>query len=111
MKNEIDSLKEKNYELQRENNKLKSFVEAILTAIKQFFRKILLHGDEVSKDLTTGEIKDYYDKNDFTKKDVMDISKGTSKEDELFDHADIPEWYKTYRKSSHKDKDDYGMSL
>lgn len=38
---------------------------------------------------TTNEIKDYYGNEDFNKDDVYDIAKGTDKEDELFDYADI----------------------
>ena len=111
MEKEINSLTERNQELEKENNKLKSYISAILQAIKTFFRKILLHGNEESKDIATGEIKDYYDNKDFDLQDVYKISRGTSKEDELFDYADIPSRYKTYEKSSHRDRDDYEMSL
>ena len=45
------------------------------------------------KEATTNEIKDYYDNKDFDKDDVYDIAKETDKEDELFDYADIDNYY------------------
>lgn len=42
--------------------------------------------------------------------DVIKISRGTTKQDELFDYARIPSCYKT-NKHYEKDKDDYEMSL
>lgn len=57
------------------------------------------------------EIKDYYDNNDFDVYDVKDISKGTTKEDELFDYADIPSYFKTNEKfRNERDKDDFEIS-
>ena len=41
---------------------------------------------------------------------IYDISKGTTKEDELFDYAGVPSYLKT-SKHVEKDKDDYEMSL
>ena len=41
--------------------------------------------------------------NDFDKKDVKDISVATTKQDELFEYADIPDYYK----QRVRDKDDY----
>lgn len=43
----------------------------------------------------------------------MNTAKGTAKENELFDYADIPSYYKIRKKSNNyeKDKDDYEMSL
>ena len=44
--------------------------------------------------------------------DVKDISKGTTKEDELFDYAGVPSYLKTSKRSYEgKDKDDYEISL
>ncbi len=67
-------------------------------------------GNDKTKDLTTSEIKDYYDNKDFNSNDVYNISKGTTKEDELFDYADIPNYMKS-RKYSEKEKDDYEIGL
>ena len=107
---EITALKIKNHNLTEENNILKSYIKSILEAIKQFFRKMLQLGNENTKEATTSEIKDYYDSEDFNDKDIIDISRGTTKEDELFEYADIPDYYKT---RSYKDryKDDYELSL
>lgn len=99
--------------LTKDNSKLKARLEAILKAIKEFFRKLLQIGNELVKKTTTSEIKDYYDSKDFNSNDVYDISKGTTKEDELFDYTDIPGYYKTRKKSYYqeKDKDDYEICL
>ena len=112
MKKEIKSIKSRNQTLTQENNSLKSYLNAILEAIKKFFRKILLHSNEPTKEATTIEIKEYYDNQDFNKKDIYDISKGTTKEDELFNYADIPEYYKSTKISyKENDKNDYEISI
>jgi hypothetical protein len=109
---EIKSLKTRNSNLLQENNKLKSYIDTILEVIKKFFRKLLQIGNEPTKEATTNEIKEYYDNQDFNSDDVYDISKKTSKEDELFDYADIPSYLKTDNKSYEtKDKDDFEMTL
>lgn len=112
MQREIKSLKTRNHNLTEENNNLKSCIKAILKAIKHFFRELLQIGNEATKEAITSEIKDYYNNQDFESKDVYDISKGTTKEDELFDYANIPNYLKT-RKKSHtdRDKDDFEISL
>ena len=84
--------------LTKDNTKLKTRLETILKTIKEFFRKLLHIGNELVKETAIGEIKDYYDTKEFNSKDVYDISKGTDKEDELFDYADIPNYYKTRKK-------------
>ncbi|MBQ7790163.1 MAG: hypothetical protein IJ399_02745 [Bacilli bacterium] len=99
--------------LTKDNIKLKTRLETILKAIKVFFRKLLQIGNELVKETATSEIKDYYDTKEFNSKDVYDISKGTDKEDELFDYTDISSYYKIRKKSNNyeKDKDDYKMFL
>jgi len=99
--------------LSKDNTKLKIRLEAILKAIKEFFRKLLQIGNDLIKETITSKIKDYYDSKEFNSNDVYDISKGTTKEDELFDYADIPSDYKIRKKSNNyeKDKDDYEMFL
>lgn len=78
---------------------------------KYFFRKILLFGNDKSKSNTTSEIMEYYDNKGFNSDDVYDISRGTDKEDELFDYAKIPSDMKSNKKSyNEKDKDDYDFS-
>ena len=99
--------------LSKDNTKLNTRLETILKVIKEFFRNLLQIGNELVKETTTIEIKDYYDSKEFNSNDVYDISKGTTKEDELFDYADIPGYYKTRKKSYYqeKDKNDYEISL
>ena len=90
---EVKYLRIKNQKLEQENNNLVSYIRTILKAIKHFFRELLQIGNDKVKEVTTNEIKDYYDKEDFDKDDVYDIVKGTDKEDELFDYADIDNYY------------------
>ena len=112
MQREIKSLKTRNHNLTEENNNLKSYIKAILKAIKHFFGELLQIGNEPTKEATTSEIKDYYDNQDFDMYDVKDISKGTTKEDELFDYADVPSYFKTSKKSHNElEKNDYEMEL
>lgn len=112
MQKEIKSLKTRNHNLAEENNNLKSYIKAILKAIKHFFRELLQIGNDKTKEATTSEIKDYYNNQDFDMYDVKDISKGTTKEDELFDYADVPSYFKTNKKSrNERDKDDFEISL
>lgn len=101
IKNEVKSLRNKNKNLQ-------NIIKYILDKIKMFFRNILLKGNETSKDLATQEVKDYYYYGDFQQEDIIDVARGTTKEDELFDYAYIPD----YHKENNEDiEDDYDMSL
>ena len=112
LERELKSLTTKNQNLTKENNNLKSYIKAILGAIKHFFRELLQIGNDKTKDITTSEIKEYFDNKDFDMYDVKDISNGTTKEDELFDYAGVPSYLKTNKKSyDDKNKDDYEMSL
>ena len=109
---EIKSLKTRNHNLTEENNNLKSYIKAILKAIKHFFRELLQIGNEPTKEATTSEIKEYFDNQNIDMYDVKDISKGTTKEDELFDYANVPSYFKTSKKSHNEiDKDDFEISL
>ena len=94
---EIKSLKLKNEELEKENLNLKERITMIIDSIKIFFRKALQKGTELIKNLVADEVKDYYFEDRFDSKDVYDISRGTSKEDELFEYASIPSYLKEYR--------------
>ena len=64
-----------------------------MTAIKKFFRKLLQLGSEVIKQATVGEIKRYFDDKIIKKKDVVNISVYTTKEDELFDYVGYERYY------------------
>ena len=112
LQREVKALTTRNQNLTKENNNLKDYLKAIIDAIKHFFRELLQIGNDKTKDRTTSEIKDYYDNKDFDSNDVYDISKGTTKEDELFDYAEVPSYLKSSKKSyNEKDKDDFEMSL
>ncbi len=109
---EIKLLKTRNSNLLQENNRLRTYINTILEVIKKFFRKLLQIGNEPTKEAATTEIKEYYDNQDYNSNDIYDISKGMTKEDELFDYADIPDYLKTSDKNiNNKDKDDFEISL
>jgi len=93
-KKEVKSLKSKNEELEKENRNLQSIIKYILDKIKMFFRSILLKGNETSKDLVIQEVKDYYDYGDFQQGDIIDVARGTTKEEELFDYAYVSDYHK-----------------
>lgn len=112
MQREIKSLKTRNHNLLEENKSLKSYIKIILKTIKQFFRELLQIGNEPTKMATTAEIKEYYDSKYFESNDVYDISRGTTREDELFDYARVPSYLKSSTKSyNNKEKADYERSL
>ena len=94
-KREIEVLEYKNDKLYLENKDLKTCINVIFKAIKKFFRKLLQLGNELVKEATTSEIKQYYDNNNFNEKDVVNISIDTTKEDELFDYVGQERYYKT----------------
>lgn len=108
IKKEVKSLKTKNQNLENENSRLLNLISNILDTIKDFFRHLLKIGNEPIKEYTVNEIKDYYDNKAFNSDDIYDISKGTTKEDELFDYANLLSYLKTPKKSS-KDKDDFDL--
>ena len=60
IKIEVKLLENKNKELQKENNKLKSLLNIIVQLLKQFFRKILKLGNENDKDKVVEEITNYH---------------------------------------------------
>lgn len=112
LQREVKALTTRNQNLTKENNKLKNYIDAILETIKKFFRKILQFGNEYAKEETAIEVKDYYDNEDFDTNDVYDISKDTTKEDELFDYAGVPSYLKTSKGTyNDKEKEDYEISI
>ena len=67
--------------------------------------------NEYSKEETTNEVKDYYDNNDFDMNDVIKISRGTTKQDELFNYVGAPDYLKERVKDYDEyDKDDFDLS-
>lgn len=107
IKKEMKYLRNRNYKLENENNNLINYIRTIFKAIKHFFRELLQIGSEKVKELTSNEIKDYYDNNDFTKDDVFDMAVDTTKEEDLFDYADID---KDYEQNYSKD-DDFDVEI
>ena len=88
--------------LDRSNNVIAD--ELMFTATNEFFKDMTRDDikkwadtcmEFVYKDLVTQEVKEYYDYGDFQQEDIIDIAKGTTKEDELFDYAYVPDYHKT----------------
>ena len=115
-KKEVANLKLKNDKLKEENKNLMYQIKRILNTIKQFFRKLLQIGTEYIKDYAENEVKEYYDNYDFEMEDVKDIAKDTTREDSLFEYANVPDYYKTEREfldyeDEEKDRDDFEISM
>ena len=83
---EVNRLKYKNDELQKENRKLKNYLHVILQSLKLFFHRLLKIGVEQDKDNVVNEITSYYDNDLYTSNDLHDIADDTSKEDEINDY-------------------------
>lgn len=82
--------------------------------LKKFLRKLLQRGNEYTKDETADAIKGCYDNREFDMNDVIGISRGTTKQDELFDYVDAPDYYKERVRDYDEDeydKDDFELSL
>lgn len=100
---ENKSLKTRNHNLIEDNKSLKYCIRLIFEAIKKFFRKLLLIGNEPTKEATTTEIKEIYAEfAEFKQTDIYDVAVNTSKEQELFNYAGI----KTNSDSSSDNKED-----
>lgn len=80
---EVNNLKHQNEKLRQENNSLHTLLHHILQTLKFMFRKILHLGTEKEKNIVTNEIIDYYNHDFYNKKDVEEICKDTSKEEEI----------------------------
>ena len=108
---EIKALKTRNQNLNNENNTLKEQIKDILRQIKRFFRMLLQYGTDLIKDETSNEIKGFYRQDELDMEDVVDISRGTTKEDELFDFVGAPSYLKSRKKSYdyEKDNDDFEL--
>ena len=111
LQKEIKSLTTRNQNLKKEINNLKLYIESILNTIKKFFRHLLKIGNENTKEATTKEIKNYYDNDDFDTNDVYNISKGTTKEDELFDYSNVPYYYRNDKAHNKNKNDDFSLGL
>ena len=68
-------------------------------------RKILFRGDYETKDMVGEQIKDIYDEKQYDNQDVYQISRGTEKQDELFEYANIPDYWKEEVRYFDEEKD------
>lgn len=102
---EISYLENRNNNLEEENMSLKYRISYVFELIKKLFRKLLQKGNDYTKEETSKVVKKCYDNEEFDDIDVVNISKGTAKQDELFDYVDAPDYLKTNIKDNYKDKD------
>jgi len=108
-KREVNKLEEDNNKLERENNSLIYQLSQLFELLKKFLRKLLLRSNEFAKEESSNIVKECYDNEDFEMMDVVHISRGTTKQEELFDYVNAPDYYK--EDMNHYDKDDYDLSL
>ena len=111
-KKEINKLEIENKELRQENNSLIYRLQYLFDMVKKFLRKLLQRGNDYTKDETANVVKDCYDNEEFDMSDVVKISRGTTKQDELFDYVYAPDYYKERVKDNDEydyDKDDFDL--
>lgn len=111
---EVNILEKENKELRQENNSLIYRLNYLFELLKKFLRKLLQRGNDYTKNETTVIVKDCYDENEFDISDVVSISRGTTKQDELFEYVGAPDYLKSRIKDYdkyEKDKSDYEISL
>ena len=104
--NEVKYLKQRNDELEEENKGLKDYIYEIVEKLIEFFRKLLIRGNEDTKDIVTDKVKNIYDENLFNNKDVYKTSVVTERQDELFEYANVPSYMKQPIKSNYRDEID-----
>lgn len=78
--------------------------------LKRFLRKLLQRGNDYTKDETDEVVKNCYNNEEFDMGDFANISRGTTKQDELFDYVEAPDYYKQRVKDYDEydyDKDDF----
>ena len=112
-KKEVNKLEYENKTLEQENRSLIYRLNELFQLLKKFLRKLLQRGNDYTKDETAEVVKDCYDNSEFDMGDVVRISKGTTKQDELFDYVDAPYYLKERVKDYDEDeyyKDDFDMS-
>lgn len=83
--NSYKSLEKGNQNLEQENRSLIYILNELFQLLEKFFKKLLHRGNDNTKDETADVVKDCYDNSEFDMRDVIKISKGTTKQDELFD--------------------------
>ena len=109
-KKEISKLEYENQNLEQENRSLIYRLNELFQLLKKFLRKLLQRGNDYTKDETAEVVKDCYDNEEFELSEVVGISKGTTKQDELFDYVGAPDYLKTRVKDPDEyDHDDFDM--
>ena len=109
-KKEISKLEYENQNLEKENRNLIYRLNELFTILKRFLRKLLQRGNDYTKDETAEVVKDCYNEEEFDVGDVVNISKGTTKQNELFDYVEAPDYLKErVRDYDEYDKDDFDM--
>ena len=111
---EINILEKENKELRQENNSLIYRLNYLFELLRKFLRKLLQRGNDYTKDETAKIVQECYDEKEFDMSDVVGISRGTTKQDELFDYVEAPDYLKSRIKDYSeykKDKDDNDMIL
>ena len=112
-KKEISKLEYENQNLEQENRSLIYRLNELFQLLKKFLRKLLQRGNDYTKDETALVVKDCYDNSEFDMGDVVRISKGTTKQDELFEYVEAPNYYKERVRDYDEDeydKDDFDLS-
>ena len=105
LKKEVNRLKLENEEIKQENNRLENLIYNLLQRLKDLFKKILHIGTDKEKDSVSEEIKYHYDNNYYNDLDLCYISKGTTKERDIFEYIGY------IRKGYHREKDnDFDIS-
>lgn len=94
MLKEIQLLENRNKDLRDENRSLINRLNELFQLLKKFLRKLLQRGNDYTKDETADVVKKCYENSDFDMKDVVIISKETTKQDELFEYVEAPDYYK-----------------
>ena len=111
---EVNILEKENKELRQENNSLIYRLNYLFELLKKFLRKLLQRGNDYTKNETTEIVKECYDENEFDMSDVVSISRGTTKQDELFEYVEAPDYLKSRIKdydNHKKDKNDFEMEI
>ena len=111
---EVNILEKENKELRQENNSLIYRLNYLFELLRKFLRKLLQRGNDYTKDETAKIVQECYDEKEFDMSDVVGISSGTTKQDELFDYVEAPDYLKSRIKDYSeykKDKDDNDMIL
>ena len=103
LKKEVNRLELENEEIKQENNRLENLIYNLLQRLKDLFKKILHIGTDKEKDNVSKEIKYHYDNNYYNDLDLCYISKGTTKERDIFEHIGYIK--KGYNKEKEEDFD------